>query len=75
MDENDILETRPADKLFRIITAQSVTVILLILMLTAVKYFFGGCYAEVREWYEEHICAETDANEVLETAGGDFDEV
>lgn len=75
MDENDILETRPADKVFKIIIAQAVTVILLILIFTAVKYFFADCYAELRVWYEENLCAETETDEVLETAGGDFYEV
>lgn len=75
MDENDILETRLADKVFKIIIAQAVTVILLILICTAVKYFFPGCYTELRAWYEENLCSETDIDEVLETAGGDFYEV
>ena len=58
-----------------IIIAEATVVLIILLTLTALKYFFKDCYAEVKEWYGASLCAETDIKEVIETAGGDIVEV
>lgn len=58
-----------------IIIAEATVVLIILLTLTALKYFFKDYYAGVKEWYGVSLCAETDIKEVIETAGGDIVEV
>ena len=58
-----------------IIIAEAAVVLIILLTLTALKYFFKDYYAGVKEWYGASLCAETDIKEVIETAGGDIVEV
>ena len=75
MEENEILGQRSKSVLYGIIIAEAAVAAVILITVTAVKYFFPGCYTELKGWYETNICADTDADEVLDIPYGDADEV
>ena len=56
-----------------IIIAECICVCIILLSVFVVKFFFAKQYKELKEWYQENICVDTDINEVLEI-GGEKDE-
>lgn len=74
MEEKDILKPKSGG-FFGIIITEAVVAAVILLSVLTVKYFFKGTYASLKGWYSVNICAETDVNEVIETAGGGADEV
>ncbi|MGN0493998.1 MAG: hypothetical protein ACI4F7_10150 [Acutalibacteraceae bacterium] len=74
MEEKEIIKPKSGGLFGMIITGAIVTAVILLSVLT-VKYFFKGTYSSLKNWYSANICAETDVNEVIETAGGGTDEV
>ena len=74
MDEKDFLKPK-SHGVYGIIITQAIVTAVILLSVIAVTYFFKGTYGDLKEWYTADICAETDVNEVIETAGGELDEV
>lgn len=66
MEEVEKIAERPADSYAKIIAAQAVCVLLIIISVLIMKYFFGGTFKKIEKWYNENICVSTDVNEVLE---------
>ena len=71
MEENRSLQ--PAG-IAGILITEAIAVILL-LALTAMKYFFKGSYEDIKSFYDTALCTDTDIKEVIETAGGGIVEV
>ena len=63
MDENNI--KKDGAGIASIIITQAVVTAIIILTVITVKYFFSGCYSEIKQWYTKEICSDTDVNEVL----------
>lgn len=72
MEENRSLQ--PAG-ISGILITEAIAVILLLLALTAMKYFFKSSYEDIKSFYNTVLCADTDIKEVIETAGGGIVEV
>ncbi len=72
MEENRSLQ--PAG-IAGILITEAIAVILLLLALTAMKYFFKGSYEDIKSFYDTVLCTDTDIKEVIETAGGGIVEV
>ena len=53
------------DKLTKIIIAQSICVLIIILSILTTKYFFKSTYKKFVNWYNEKVTVTTDVNEVL----------
>lgn len=53
------------DKLTKIIIAQSICVLIIILSILTTKYFFKSTYKKFVNWYNENVTVTTDVNEVL----------
>lgn len=73
MEENRSLQ--PPAGIAGILITEAIAVILLLLALTAMKYFFKGSYEDIKSFYDTALCTDTDIKEVIETAGGDIVEV
>lgn len=52
-----------------IVIAQCICILIILLSTFVVKTFFTKQYEELKQWYQENICAQTDINEVLEIGG------
>lgn len=46
---------------------------LILLTVLVVKYFFKGTYNQVKEWYSQNICVDTDIEQVI--SDGETDEI
>ena len=57
------------------LSTEAIAVILLLLALTAMKYFFKSSYEDIKSFYDTVLCTDTDIKEVIETAGGGIVEV
>lgn len=75
MDENDILKPEIVDKGAHIIITQAICVAIIILTVVVTKYFFKGCYEDIKNWYQEHVSVQTSVSEVIEFLDGGTDEV
>ncbi len=75
MDEKDILNPEKGGAFFGIIITEAILVLIILITLFTAKYFFKGTFEKIKDWYEINICADTDTNEVIYTAGGGLDEV
>lgn len=53
------------DKVLPLIIAQSVFVLIIISSVLVLKYFFKSTYLQVKNWYSQNVCVDTDINEVL----------
>lgn len=53
------------DKVLPLIIAQSVCVLIIISSVLVLKYFFKSTYLQVKNWYSQNVCVDTDINEVL----------
>lgn len=71
MYENDILKPDFVDKGLHIALTQFICVAIILIAVIVVKLFFKDCYAELKVWYTDNICVETEVDEVL----ADFYEV
>lgn len=47
-----------------IIIAEAAVILLLLLSVTVIKYFFTDYYAEIKRFYLDEVCAETDISEI-----------
>lgn len=65
--ENKIL--KPKNYYVSIIITQSICVVLIALSVICIKYFFKGTYKQIKEFYKNEICSQTDINEVLKGIG------
>lgn len=54
-----------ADNLTKLVIAQTICVLIIILSVVTVKYFFKGTYKKLLSWYKEEVLVTTDINEVL----------
>ncbi|MBQ8648452.1 MAG: hypothetical protein IJ470_00085 [Clostridia bacterium] len=77
MDEQqEIYEVKPMKNiLMRIIITQVVCVTVLIAVIIVLKLFFGSYYDSVESWYNENIRSQTTVSEILDSSGGEKDEV
>lgn len=79
MDENEILKNEKPNNIFGIIITEAIVVAVILISVLSVKYLFKENYRELKDWYNLHICAETDTAEVMESAnreaGDGIDEV
>lgn len=75
MDENERAEPRAFSAAAGMLVTEAVVTAVILLTVLVVKYFFGGTYARLADWYTTNICAETTVEEVVETAGGGIDAV
>ena len=71
MEAQDIKKSE--SKWIHITVTQLICVTIIIICLLATKFFFKGTYTEIKQWYQENICNDTDINEVLQS--GDKDEI
>lgn len=74
MDENDILTPRRFGRAFKIIITESICVGIIIAAVLAIKYF-SPLYGEIKSWYTENLCCDTDIDEVLKPGGDKANEV
>ena len=77
MDEQqEIYEVKPMKNiLMRIIITQLVCVTVLIAVIIVLKLFFGSYYDSVESWYNENIRSQTTVSEILDSSGGEKEEV
>ena len=77
MDEQqEIYEVKPMKNiLMRIIITQVVCVTVLIAVIIVLKLFFGSYYDSVESWYNENIRSQTTVSDILDSSGGEKDEV
>ena len=54
------------DCIYKIIITETICVLIILAGITAVKYLFTDTYGDLKAWYEEYICDETNIDEVLE---------
>lgn len=66
MEQEEILNTKPKERMPHIIITQSICVIMVIATLLVTKYFFKKEFKRVKDWYIKNICVNTDINEVIE---------
>lgn len=75
-EEREVYELEPTKNIFlKIIITQIVCVAILIATVLVIKIFFSGSYKRVKNWYNENICSQTTISDILESDGGDVDEV
>lgn len=73
MENDEILTPKKRDCFPHIIITQSICVVIILLTVLVVKYFFKGTYNQVKEWYSQNICVDTDINQVI--SDGETDEI
>lgn len=66
MEQEEILNIKPKERMPHIIITQSICVIMVIATLLVTKYFFKTEFKRVKDWYIKNICVNTDINEVIE---------
>ena len=64
MPEEEI-NPRPSSQLANIIITQAICIALILIAVLITKYFFKDTYNELKIFYEQQICADTDINEVI----------
>lgn len=55
----------PNGYFFKIIVTECVLAIIILLVVTVIKYFFKGKYKEIRTWYNQSVAVDTEIKEVL----------
>lgn len=63
MPEETII--KPKSQFANIIIVQAVFIVLILITVIITKYFFADIYSDLKEFYTEQICSETDINEVI----------
>ena len=56
----------------KIITAEAVFVITVLITVVIAKYFFKPAFKDFKEWYKDNLTSDTDVNEII---SGDKDEI
>lgn len=56
---------KPKSQFANIIIVQAVFIALILITVIITKYFFADIYSDLKKFYTEQICSETDINEVL----------
>ena len=64
MPEEEI-NPRPSSQLANIIITQAICIALILIAVLITKYFFKDTYNELKIFYEQQICDDTDINEVI----------
>lgn len=64
MPEEEI-NPKPNSQLANIIITQAICIALILIAVLITKYFFKDTYNELKIFYEQQICADTDINEVI----------
>ncbi len=64
MPEEEI-NPKPSSQLANIIITQAICIALILIAVLITKYFFKDTYNELKIFYEQQICADTDINEVI----------
>lgn len=64
----------PKNRASAIIKTQLICVLIILAMLCTVKYFFADYFTEIKKYYLDNICDDTDVNEVIK-ADGDSNEI
>jgi hypothetical protein len=49
-----------------ILITQIIAMVIILISVLIIKYFFKSTYEDLKAWYKEDICANTDIQEVLE---------
>lgn len=49
-----------------ILITQIIAMIIILISVLIIKYFFKSTYEDLKAWYKEDICTNTDIQEVLE---------
>ena len=49
-----------------ILITQKIAMVIILISVLIIKYFFKSTYEDLKAWYKEDICANTDIQEVLE---------
>lgn len=65
MPEEEIKKPNPNSQFANIIITQAICVALILMAVLVTKYFFKDTYNELKLFYEQQICADTDINEVI----------
>ena len=63
MDEQSL--TRKS-RFSEILITQIIAMVIILISVLIIKYFFKSTYENLKVWYKEDICANTDIQEVLE---------
>lgn len=63
MDEQSL--TRKS-RFSEILITQIIAMVIILISVLIIKYFFKSTYEDLKAWYKEDICANTDIQEVLE---------
>ena len=69
MPEENI--TKAKSQFANIIIVQAIFTVLILITVVVTKYFFEPTYSEIKLFYEQQICSQTDINEVI----GETDEI
>ncbi len=56
---------KPKSQFANIIIVQAVFIAIILITVIITKYFFADIYSDLKEFYTEQICSETDINEVI----------
>lgn len=65
MENNQSAERKPFNCFFAIVITQCICVVIILLSVLCIKYFFKGTYKQIKVFYENEICSDTDIGEVL----------
>lgn len=49
-----------------ILITQIIAMVIILISVLIIKYFFKSTYEDLKAWYKEDICTNTDIQEVLE---------
>ena len=69
MENTDKKIGKPKNYYVSIIITQSICVALIALSVVCIKYFFKDSYKQIKEFYKNEICSQTDIDEVLKGIG------
>ncbi|MBR2488937.1 MAG: hypothetical protein IKB45_00535 [Clostridia bacterium] len=56
---------KPKSQFANIIIVQAVFIAIILITVIITKYFFDDIYSDLKAFYTEQICSETDINEVI----------
>ncbi len=65
---------KPTERWIQVIITQCICVAIILATVLVTKYLFSDNYAQLKDWYTQNICADTDINEVL-LSEGETDEI
>ena len=66
MEETTEKNFIPHNNFYKIVIVEAICITILILVITAVRYFSPATFKEIRDFYEQNFLIETNVDEVLQ---------